>query len=267
MEFFVPPTNCPVCGELLAMKGEYLVCNNEEGCSAQILGAIRRWVAKTGVLHFGASIIEAAVEAGLIKSLGDLYRISEAELSDREMEGRKVGGAARRAYESLHEAKEMPVEVFVGSLGIDLCGRSMVKVLVDAGFDNLEKLSDVSFVTLSGVPGFGATKALAFRKGFDAKKEIMMDLLAAGVTIKAQEAKAASGTRLKGVSVCFTGVRDSALEDAIRAEGGEIKSGVSKGLTILVCKDPGSTSAKSQKALELGTKVLSLSEMWALVNA
>jgi len=247
------------------MHGEYLVCRNED-CSAQILGGVTRWLGKTGVLHFGGSMAEAAIDAGLIESLGDLYRVTEDQLADLDMEGRKVGGAARRAYASIHENKSMLLETFVGSLGIDLIGRRMVQMLVDAGFDSLEKLDSASLAELAAVPGFGGTKADAFKKGFEAKKDVMMDLLAAGVTLKTAEVKTPTGSKMVGVSVCFTGVRDATLEAAIIEQGGEIKSGVSKGLTILVCKDPGSSSAKSQKARELGTEVVSLQDMWARVK-
>lgn len=265
MDFFYPPAQCPCCSAPLQMHGEYLVCRNED-CSAQILGGVTRWLGKTGVLHFGGTMAEAAIDAGLIETLGDLYRITEAQLADLDMEGRKVGGAARRAYASLHENKSMTLDIFVGSLGIDLIGQRMVEMLVDAGFDSLEKLDAAVVGELAAVPGFGSTKAEAFKKGFEAKKEIMMDLLAAGVTIKKPEVKAPTGSKMKGISVCFTGVRDSALEAEIIAQGGEIKSGVSRGLTILVCKDTGSGSAKAQKARELGTEVVSLQDMWARVK-
>lgn len=266
MDFFVPPTQCPACYSPLIMKGEYLLCRSED-CPAQILGGVTRWLGNTGVLHFGGAMAEAAIEAGLIECLGDLYRISEAQLADLEMEGRKVGGAARRAYANLQASKEVSLTDMVGSLGIDLCGRRIVEMLVDAGFNSLEKLGGASLADLEGVRGLGVVKAKAFKDGFEAKKPVILDLLAAGVTVKKPEVIKPTGAKMAGISVCFTGVRDAALEAAIVAEGGEIKSGVSKGLSILVCKDPGSASSKSQKARELGTEVVSLQDMWARVRS
>lgn len=265
MEFFVPPTQCPACSSTLTMKGEYLLCTSDD-CPAQILGGVTRWLGKTGVLHFGGEMAQAAIDAGLIESLGDLYRITEAQLAGLDMEGRRVGGAAKRAYDSLHSTKEMPLETLVGSLGIDLCGRRMVEMLVSAGFDSLAKLDSATVNDLAGVAGFGLTKAVAFKKGFNEKKPVIFDLLAAGVKLKQPEVKKLAGSKMRGVSVCFTGVRDAALEAEILAQGGEIKSGVSRGLTLLVCKDPSSTSSKAQKARELGTKVVSLQDMWAQVK-
>lgn len=63
---------------------------------------------------------------------------------------------------------------------------------------------------------------------------------------------------LKGVAVCFTGVRDKDLEAAIVARGGTIASGVSAKTTHVVCKDPKSTSGKAVKARDLGIEPMDL---------
>ena len=255
------PTHCPGCSTLLNRVGEYLICPNTEGCSAQMTGSIRRWIKKVGVLHFGNRLIEAVCEAGMVKALPDLYRLDATAFANLSLDGRRVGGAAQRALASLHDHKDLTLATFVGSLGIDLCGRSMVKKLVDAGFTDLAMLSTASEDTLAAVPGFGSGKALAFRKGFDDRRHDIVGLLAVGVTIKPHvTAPTLTGT-LTGLSVCFTGVRDKALEADIVTQGGTIKSGVSKALSILVCKDPSSTSGKAQKARGLGVEILSLDEM------
>ena len=48
-------------------------------------------------------------------------------------------------------------------------------------------------------------------------------------------------------------------------QGGTVKSGVSKGLTFLVQKDPNSASEKSQKARAYGTQVVGIEEMRTLL--
>lgn len=264
---FHEPVDCPSCSHPLHMKGEYLVCPNEDHCPAQSLGKVRRWIKKIGVLHFGDRLIEAVCEAGMVNSLPDLYTLETDKVSDLMLDGRRVGGAASRALTSLHEHKDLPLATFVGSLGIDLCGRTMVQMLVDAGLTDLNALASASESDLAAVPGFGAAKAQAFRAGFDRRRHEMVGLLANGVTIKAPAAKTDGGP-LSGTSVCFTGVRDKALEASIVAAGGEIKSGVSKNLTILVCKDPNSTSGKAKKARNLGVEIIGLDAMrQRVVNA
>lgn len=257
---FHEPVDCPSCSHPLHMKGEYLVCPNEDQCPAQSVGKVRRWIKKIGVLHFGDRLIEAVCEAGMVNSLSDLYTLDADKVSDLMLDGRRVGGAASRALASLHEHKELPLATFVGSLGIDLCGRSMVQMLVDAGLTSLNDLASASEADLAAVPGFGDVKAQAFRAGFDRRRHEMVGLLANGITITAPAAKTGDGP-LSGTSVCFTGVRDKALEAEIVAAGGEIKSGVSKNLTVLVCKDPNSTSGKAKKARNLGVEIIGLDAM------
>ena len=151
----------------------------------------------------------------------------------------------------------MLVDQLVGSLGIEGVGRRMVKVLVDAGYDDLNKLALTTVPELARVEGFGLVRAQAFRDGFDTRKSLILDILAAGVKIVKPEVKAPTSNQLVGQSFCFTGFRDKGLEEAIQMKGGEIKSGVGKGLTFLVCKSLDSGSSKAEKARSLGTKVIS----------
>jgi DNA ligase (NAD+) len=264
-EILNTPHRCPDCDSSLVMDGEYLMCPNTDECPSQILGGIRRWIMKTGVLHFGEAMIAAVVDAGMVTILGDLYRLDLNQVSDLKVEGRKVGGAAKRALGSLHQNKNLTLDTFVGSLGIPLCGRRMVGMLMEGGFTTLESLRQATVAELAAVPNFGTVKAVAFRDGFDARTNMINDLLLAGVTIVTPVVLTQTSTALQGVSVCFTGFRDSDLEDSIVAAGGVIKSGVSKGLTYLVTKDPTSTSGKAQKARDLGTKVISPDEMKLMV--
>lgn len=258
------PTECPECGCGLGMVGEYLCCPNEAGCPAQTLGALRRWIKKVGVLHFGDAMLSAVVEAGMVTTIPDLYRLQPGPVGDLMMDGRRVGGAGKRALDSLNSLKTLPLETYVGSLGIDLCGRRMVRKLVAAGMTSLDHLARASVDELAAVPGFGQDKAEAFRAGFDARKEVIIGLHTVGVVPAPYEAPAApTGTALAGQAVCFTGVRDKALEASIVNAGGTIKSSVSKNVTILVAKDPSSTSGKAQKARNLGIEVIGLDDMRA----
>ena len=262
------PHECPECGFLLTMDGEYLVCGNGGegpgglGCPAQILGGIRRWVKKIGVLHFGDRLIEAVVEAGMVKAIPDLYRLDEQAMAALSLNGRCVGGAAKRALGSLHAHKALPLDTFVGSLGIPLCGRRMVGMLMDAGICDLNMLSQATEDQLALVPGFGVDKARAFRVGFDECRDIIIGLYAVGVTVVPHQPKKAASGVLSGVSVCMTGFRDKAMEDAICGAGGTLKSSVSKALGILVAQDPNSQSGKAKKARTYGIAVIGPNEMW-----
>ncbi len=88
---------------------------------------------------------------------------------------------------------------------------------------------------------------------------------------------ASATTDLTGLSVCFTGAligridgdlitRSEAQELATQA-GLIVKTGVSKGLDLLVVADPDSQSGKAKRARELGTRVMAEAVFWRAIGA
>jgi DNA ligase (NAD+) len=254
---FATPTVCPECSHDAAMVGEYLVCPNADGCPAHTAGSVKRWVKKVGILGWGDTTIDGLCDQDVINDIADLYTLDATVVSQVEIDGRRIGGNARTFLKDLHTKSELPLHVIVGSLGIPLMGRSMCKRIVDAGYDSLNAMASASVTELAAIPDIGQSKAEAFHTGFHERIALIKKLLASGVTVKAK----ASGS-MNGVSVCMTGFRDAAMADAIEGQGGAVKSGVGKTLTILVCKDPTSTSGKAQKARKYGTEVIGSDEMW-----
>ena len=253
------PTECPSCKATLQRDGEYLVCRNPD-CEAQATGAIKRWTEKLGVLHVGDSLIEAWLEAGLIADMADLYTMDPDDAAAVEIGGRVAGGSATKAITNLKAKMTLPLHVFVGSLGIPLIGRSMAKMIVDAGFNSLSKMLKAKVADIAGIPGVGDTKARAFVTGFQNRVGIVAKLLANGILI--QDVTGA----LVGKSFCMTGFRDQALSDALEQQGGTMKGGVSRGLTYLIMQDTSSASGKAQKARQYGTQCISIDDAWALVG-
>jgi DNA ligase (NAD+) len=255
---FSIPTECPDCAAAVERNGAYLICPNGDSCPAQISGAMKRWISKIGVLHFGTSLIDMLCETGTVERIGDLYTLDPAKVAAMNIGGRKVGGTADKAFRNLHAKTTLPLHVFIGSLGIPLVGRSTAKTLVDAGLDSLNKMSKVKVSTVAAIPGMGQTRAESFVDGFwDLLDRGVIAGLLAHITIAAQATGAFSGK-----SVCFTNVRDATCETAIEAAGGTVKSGVGKALTILVAKDPKGTSGKLAKARKYGVEIIDIEEMW-----
>ena len=269
---YLAPKECPSCGTKLRKSsgrktakdddGAYLLCPNEKGCGAQQSGAIKRWVKKLDIKDWGETLIEAICANGMVKTISDLYGLTPDELEGVTLSGKRVGtSTAKKVVKNLHAKKELRIADFVGSLGIDLWGRSMTQFLVDADYDTLEKMEDLTVAQIAAVPGVGQTKAEAFVDGFGRRKKLIDDLLAAGVTVK----KPVVGGKMSGMVFCFTGVRDPEFEGEIQEAGGQIKGSVGKGVTHLVAKDPKSTSGKAKKARAQGTQVLSLEAAKALL--
>lgn len=263
-EYFTPPTTCPVCGEPVVRDGAYLVCRNSLSCSAQVSGAVKRWVKKVGVLDWGESVIDALVDQGLVSSPADLYTLEDDVLSEVQMGGRRVGSSAKKMLDNLHapDKKNLPLHVLVGSLGIPMIGRSMAKTITNAGYDSLDKLYKATTSQVAAIPGVGTVKAKAFTKGMEDGIGLICSLLGNGITI----AKPAANGPLKGKSVCMTGFRDPSMASAIEAQGGTVKSSVSKKLDYLVTKDPSSTSGKAKKARRYGVEVIGIDDMNTLLG-
>lgn len=258
--FYVLPTLCPACSSTLVREGEYLVCRGED-CPAQVVGGISRWVKKTGVLGIGDAVIEALVDAGKVSDAADLYTMAARDIDGVTVGGSRLGRSADTIVAELRAKSEMPLHVLVGSVGIPLCSRSVCKVISEAGYDTLDRMRCATKSDIERIPGLGPTKADAFVDGLRARTALIDRLLANGVRIKGN----VTGS-MTGKSVCMTGFRDAAMEQAFEALGGTVKSSVGKGLTYLVAKDPNGASGKLDKARGIGTVVLSQQEMWNLLR-
>lgn len=255
------PDKCPECNTNLVMDGEYLVCRGED-CSAQVLGGISRWIKKIGVLGMGDSIIEALIEHANVTDAADLYALDLAKCENIvTASGSRLGRTAHIVLDELRSKSEVPLHIFVGSLGIPDTGRSICKSIVDAGFDSLEKMEAATITQIASIAKMGPTKAQKFVDGFRARRTLMDKLLDNGVTIKAQSVGV-----MTGKSVCFTGVRSPEMEKAIEDAGGTIKGSVGAGLTYLVQKDKTSQSGKTQAALKHGVTITDLDGMWAILG-
>jgi NAD-dependent DNA ligase len=66
--------------------------------------------------------------------------------------------------------------------------------------------------------------------------------------------------KFAGMVAVFTGVRNSDMENAIIAGGGQIGSSITGKTTIIIAKDPLENSGKINKARELGIQIVSIDD-------
>ena len=256
-----PPSNCPVCGSLTQADGEYLICPNSTGCSAQTVGRIKRYVSAMNIKEWGDVLIEKLVLSGLVSDVADLYRLTETQLANVDRMGAK---SAATVIKKLQERRKVPLETLLGSLSIPLCGETMIKMVMDAGYDTLEKIKSASVDQIAKVEGFGPVKAQALWVWLQKDGSIVDKLLQNGVEIESK-----IHGRLSGMSFCFTGssrLPRAELERLVKKNGGEIKKSVGKNLNYLVMADANSTSSKAQAARKNSTKCISEVEFMAMVK-
>ena len=255
------PSTCPSCGSETQMDGEYLVCPNTAGCPAQAVGRIKRYVTVLDVKEWGDTLLEKLVNGGLVQDVSDLYRLTEAQLADVDRMGKK---SAEKVLKTLWAKNPIPLESLLGALSIPLCGPTMIKIAMDAGYDTIPKLKAANIEELSSIEGFGPVKAQTLWIWLRDNSGIVDKLVMLGVKIKAKV-----HGNLNGKSFCFTGASSrprTELENLVKAAGGDVKSSVGKKLTYLVMADANSTSSKAQAARKNGTVCLSEADFMKMVT-
>lgn len=277
----VEPHRCPACGDVASReyrgkKGANTYCANED-CHAAKLARINQWIGTAkkgvGILGIGDTILKALWDNCLVQDPADLYTLTVDQIQDVKLDGDVRIGKSRatQIVANIASKRKLPLHIFLGSLGIDLLGRRRVKLLSESSNGKLAKLEnwlDNELLSTIKLPGFGDTIREAIVAGINENRVLIAKLLSVGVEIDGegqtnteQEQSESVGQNqsdkpFAGFSFCLTGTRS--YQDDIERLGGVIKSGVSKGLTFLVQADPLSTSNKTRKAEEYGTRIISL---------
>lgn len=268
------PSDCPVCKKSIKVEGEYLVCMNDE-CPAVVQGNIQKWIENIEIDGVGPQLVENLYKSGMIKTIPDLYRLKESALANLDRLGEK---SAAKIIKNINARKQIPLHIFLGSLNIPGCGRRVFESLVEQGYDTLDYILSLLPAHFEQVDGVGSKTAQDIYMGLRARKQLIADLLAVGITIGPfQDIPSAPSVAAitvnpgsaKGKSFCFTGAMSlnrSTLESYAIAAGGSTKSSVSSGLTYLVMADANSNSTKAVKARSLGVTTISEQDFLRMVG-
>ena len=212
----------------------------------------------------GEKNVNLLVDAGLLKSLVDLYRLQKSDLIKLERFGEL---SATKLLNAIEGTKQAPLAKFITALGIRHVGAQTAVALADA-FQSLEALRDATEEELLKIPDIGLTVSesiLAYFADEDNLKQLD-DFKALGVDpiyINHDNAP------LKGQSFVVTGTltdlgREEA-EDLLREKGATVTSSVTKNTTALIAgAKPG--ASKITKAEKLGIKVISEAEFRELIK-
>lgn len=251
---FKPPKKCPVCEGPTEMRGENLMCISTDTCPAQKIGRLKNWINSLNVLEWGEALLERLVESKKVSNIVDLYKLSVEDLASLERMGDK---SATKCHNILWSHNELPLEVFLGALSIPMIGSSMITMVMNAGYDTLDKITSASVDDLMKIKGLGPRKSESLYNGLRRNRKIIEGLLSAGIKIK----KIITG-HLTGLSFAFTGTmvnKRKTLEGLVINNGGQLKN-VGKELSFLVTDDVNSNTGKAVAARRLGTKLISEEE-------
>ena len=212
----------------------------------------------------GEKNVNLLVDAGLLKSLVDLYRLQKSDLIKLERFGEL---SATKLLNAIEGTKQAPLAKFITALGIRHVGAQTAVALADA-FQSLEALRDATEEELLKIPDIGLTVSesiLAYFADEDNLKQLD-DFKALGVHPGYVNHDNAP---LKGQSFVVTGTltdmgREEA-EDLLREKGATVTSSVTKNTTALIAgAKPG--ASKVTKAEKLGIKVISEAEFRELIK-
>ncbi|MCL6621065.1 MAG: NAD-dependent DNA ligase LigA [Syntrophobacterales bacterium] len=255
---FQMPSHCPVCGTpLVRPPGEAVTrCPNPD-CRGALRRAILHFASKTAmdIDGLGEKIIDQLMENGLVRSIPDLYRLTEADLIPLERFAEK---SAANLVSAIQKSKAVPLPRFIYALGIRYVGEATAQLLAQH-FESLERLAQASEEELLQIEGIGPQVARSIREFFRQEKNqrLLKELAALGVRPLPPE-KPAAAPGLAGKTFVFTGaLQRFSREEAkalVTARGGKVSSSVSAKTDYVVAgADPGS---KLAKAKELGVTVL-----------
>ncbi len=245
------PSSCS-CGAALVDEGTRLYCPNPD-CPKKLAHRLEKWLTVLDVRDFGSVIVGKLLASGRVRSIADLYGLEPAELADYERMGEK---SARKILRNLASRNELGLARFIAGLDIEGIGELNAEKAIAAGFDSLDKLRGASLEELAVVDGLGEITAKTIVEGLKALGPEIDALVSTG----ALRILPPSSGPLSGKSFCFTGelevMKRPEAEAIVRAQGGQVKSAVTKGLSYLVTNDPASGSEKSKKASSYGVEIL-----------
>ena len=212
----------------------------------------------------GEKNVNLLVDAGLLKSLVDLYRLQKSDLINLERFGEL---SATKLINAIEGTKQAPLAKFITALGIRHVGAQTAVALADA-FQSLETLRDATEEELLKIPDIGLTVSESILAYFADEDNLnqLDDFASLGVhPVYVNHDNAP----LKGQSFVVTGTltdlgREEA-EDLLREKGATVTSSVTKNTTALIAgAKPG--ASKVTKAEKLGIKVISEAEFRELIK-
>ncbi|MBK7616414.1 MAG: NAD-dependent DNA ligase LigA [Burkholderiales bacterium] len=253
--------HCPVCASPIEREeGEAdWRCSGGLYCPAQRKQALLHFASRRmmDIEGLGDKLVDQLVDAGILRTLPDLYTLGFAKLAALDRMGEK---SAQNLVDAIAKSKSTTLGRFLFSLGIRHVGESTAKDLAKH-FGNIDRLMDARLEELLEVNDVGPVVAQSIRHFFDQPhhREIVEQLRAAGVRWPDAQGTANDAPRpLLGKVLVLTGTlptlgRDEA-KDLIEAAGGKVSGSVSKKTNYVIAGEE--AGSKLDKARELGVPVL-----------
>ncbi len=266
-EPYLLPTSCPVCGAPVERDedGAHMRCTGAE-CPAQLLRNLVHFASRDAmdIEGLGPETVESLVNAGLVKTPGDLYSLKKEAVAGLERMGEK---SANNLLAAIEKSKGNDLSRLLFAFGIRQVGQKAGKILA-ARFGSLDALAQATEEELTRIDDIGAITARYLTQWFASpqSRHLIATLKAAGVSMESHTAPA--GDKLAGQTFVLTGelakfTRKEAGE-RLEALGAKVSGSVSKKTSCVVAGE--AAGSKLRKARELGIPVLTEEEFLKLIG-
>lgn len=263
------PSVCPECGWRVERQGEEAAirCTNPH-CPA---------LGREGLIHFvsrdamnidgcGPSVINALLDAGLVRDAADLYSLRKEDLLKLERMGEK---SADNLLSALTESKKNELDKLLFALGIRHVGAKVARILATE-FGSMEKLQQAQPEELAQIRDIGdkiAESAVTWLN-VPANIDLVERLAAAGLTMTFTPPASQEDNPFFGKTLVFTGTMPTLgrAEAKTMAQdvGAKVSGSVSKKTDYVIAG--AEAGSKLEKAQQLGVTVIDEAEFLRLLK-
>ncbi len=263
------PDVCPECGWRVERQGEEAAirCTNPH-CPA---------LGREGLIHFvsrdamnidgcGPSVINALLDAGLVRDAADLYSLRKEDLLKLERMGEK---SADNLLAALAESKKNELDKLLFALGIRHVGAKVARILATE-FGSMEKLQQAQPEELAQIRDIGdkiAESAVTWLN-VPANIDLVERLAAAGLTMTFTPPASQEDNPFFGKTLVFTGTMPTLgrAEAKTMAQdvGAKVSGSVSKKTDYVIAG--AETGSKLEKAQQLGVTVIDEAEFLQMLK-
>ena len=254
---FEMPTHCPVCHTPAEhVEGEVdSYCINID-CPARLAQSLT-YFSHRGVMNIeglGDAMAVQLLDSGLVKSIADLYTLTEEQLLTLERVGKK---SAQALLAQIENSKQAGLARLLMGLGISFVGERTAELLASE-FGSMEALEAASQDDLERVQEVGPKVAASVHDFFQNELNRALIQRLAGLGLKMTGEKKQRTTQLEGLTFVLTGTfptlsREEAKEK-IEAAGGKVSGSVSKKTNYVVAGEE--AGSKLSKAQELSVPII-----------
>jgi len=264
------PDQCPVCGTAVVQDegGVYVRCPNLQ-CPAQLKERIR-YFATRGAMDIeglGEKLVEQLVDAGLVQSYGDLYRLTAAALQQLPRMGQR---SSEKLVAAIDASRTRGLARLLNALSIRHVGANVAELLAEH-FGRLDALQSASLEQLEAVGDIGPAIAASVFEYFQSEsgQAIVQDLRGLGLVLQAgAQEQAERSERLVGATFVVTGTLPDFGRDEIQAlikrHGGKASSSISSKTSYVIAGE--NAGSKLEKAQQLGIPVIDQAAFLAMIQ-